>query len=247
MSETRPADKLGGTRLELAAITIVETAFDTDAVVARRYGVGERSIQRWRRQAAEDPTFGALVEQTRREFKAAWALDLRRRVEPGFAAEPSLVLSRAVAASVSSVAAYCGLLPVLAVAKLRQLPSGRRPDLLLSHGAAGYTACLVLPWADGAQSELEHRTLGRLVHMLEDARLVSPEEERLDYLEGLRLLCRIARVSVRAVVLADYELAPIFRRAVERVGGECFDLSACLRSQNVLTSEVAPAAGAPSP
>lgn len=48
-------------RYELSALVLAETEFAPDKIVSERYGVSERSIQRWRVQAAEDKQLADLV------------------------------------------------------------------------------------------------------------------------------------------------------------------------------------------
>lgn len=209
----------------------------------RAYGVTDRTLKNWLQRAQTDAAFRELVETKRREFEESWALDLRRRSEPFDDDSPSAELLRAVVASLPAVAARASLPPVLARVRPRQLAPARHPDLMLSHGAH-YTACFVLPWLGEEQEAREQRLLGRLLFVLEDAALVTLEEdERLVYLERSRLLCRVAPVAVRPVVFTDYAPGPIFCRALQRVGGASFNVADVVRarpaSQNVLASESA--------
>lgn len=210
------------------------------AAACRAYRVSERSLRNWWRTVETDPAFRDLYEQKRREYEEAWAGHLRARRLPARspAADSTRSLARAIAVSISVVAVHCGLPPVTAILSPRVLPPEQHPDLLLGHGAAGYTGCLVLKHRAARRHAREHRVVGRLLFMLEDARLmISAEDERLTYLENIRLLCRLTPACVRPVVLGDYDPGPVFRRALARYGASFFDVSACLRNQNVLAPE----------
>jgi hypothetical protein len=227
------------------AMVLAQASIMGVAAACRSYRVSERSVSYWRRAVRTDEAFRELFEQKRRECDESWAVSERERLLPPAgppAADSTRALALAITASVSSVAAHCGLPPVAAVVRPRQLPREQCPDLLLAHGAAGYTACLVLKHRAERRHECEQRVVGRLLFMLEDVRVMSPEDRRLAYLENIRLLCRVAPSYVRLIVLGDYDPGPIFHRALARFGASFFDVSACLAGQNVLAmSEVAAA------
>lgn len=204
-----------------------------EGAAARAFRVSDRSVQGWKAKLKTDADLRALVESKRGEFERA------RLPRPALPARDAVAeMTRAVAAAISKVAAACDLPPVLSIARLRTLLSATAPDLALTHPApALHTACLMLPRVEDGQHEAEQRVVGRLFYLLEEARFTSLEDERMEELERARILCRVAPAGMRPVVLADYEPSPLFRLALQRVGAECFDVSACLpRSQNVLAS-----------
>lgn len=211
-------DKLRGELHDLRRAAILAYAsIMGGAAACRSYRVTEKSLYNWRLTAESDADFRELVERKRREYEEAWVVSQRARHLPAApsAAESTAALAQAVVASVSAVAEFCGLPPVAALARPRHLPPAQRPDLLLMHAADSFTACLMLKHRAERRHEREQRVIGRLLLLLEDARLmIGPEEVRLTYLEGARLLCCVAPACVRPVVLGDYDPGPVFRRAL---------------------------------
>lgn len=69
--EIRP--KKSDERREFAARLLFESAFATDAEVARKYGITERTINNYRRRLGEDMLLAGLVAAKRREFEKAWS------------------------------------------------------------------------------------------------------------------------------------------------------------------------------
>jgi hypothetical protein len=64
-------------RKEFMAQVLVEAVYTTDADVMRRYGVSERSLQRWRRMLADgDPVLAGFVATKRAALDKEWAQTL---------------------------------------------------------------------------------------------------------------------------------------------------------------------------
>jgi hypothetical protein len=61
---------------ELAATVLFEAMYTTDEKAANRYGVGVRSIQRWRARLATDPILAGVFASKKRLFDARWADEL---------------------------------------------------------------------------------------------------------------------------------------------------------------------------
>jgi hypothetical protein len=94
------------------------------AAACRSYRVSERSVGYWRRAVKTDEAFRELFERKRREHEESWAVSEREHRLSGLppAVDSIRALALAITASVSSVAAHCGLPPVTAVVRPRQLP-----------------------------------------------------------------------------------------------------------------------------
>lgn len=239
-------------QLDRWATALAEASILGDIAVCRKYRITDRALRNWRTWLKRRPELRQLYEQKRSLFDSELADDLTARcadaplvivkrdeasaTEGGNCSVSQLTL--AAAAEIDAVAARCGLPAVKAVEHSHKLPSGRRVALLISHRDGTYSFCAVLTAHAGMRHSTEEpRALGHLLFCYEVARAAY----------------RAASSSVRLLVLADYDVSSLWCRAVAHVGVQIgfFNVLDVVRdrlaSQNVLTSEVAQAAGAPSP
>lgn len=59
-------------RKELAATVLVEALYGTDKVACAKYGIGVRSLQKYRQRLAEDPELADLFARKKNAYDKAW-------------------------------------------------------------------------------------------------------------------------------------------------------------------------------
>ncbi|MBD2019200.1 helix-turn-helix domain-containing protein [Leptolyngbya sp. FACHB-36] len=62
-------------KYELAAIALAEAAVARDEVIAAKYGVSTRTIQRWRNRMTTDSQLACLVTLKKQQLAERWAVD----------------------------------------------------------------------------------------------------------------------------------------------------------------------------
>jgi hypothetical protein len=226
------------------AQALVEASILGDLAVCEKYGYSDRSLRNWRRWLNTTPRLRQLYEAkmsrvggefsdsltTRSAVVAVRRQGSDRRTKH-MHRRMAHELADAAAAEIVAVAAACGLPEVKSAERSHTLPSGRVVSLLVSHRDGTYTVCEVLSEASRYE---DYRVLGHLLFCY----------------ESLRMYYRVPASSIRLRVLADHGARPLWNRVVANVGVEVgfyniLDVVRGQLSQNVLTSEVAQAAGAP--
>ena len=71
-------------RFDLAARIIAEAEFSPDKIVCERYGVSQRTLQRYRVQMAEDPKLADCVASQKEALEAEWVSDAIRTMRCQF-------------------------------------------------------------------------------------------------------------------------------------------------------------------
>ena len=232
-------------QIDVWAQALVEASIVGDVVTAEKYKVTERTLRNWRRWVKTDPELHRLYEEKMSRVDAEFADSLTTRSalvvvrgqgspDPrgrGEHKQMARELADAAAAEIVAVAARCGLPEVKSAERGHALPAGRRISLFIVHRDATVSVCEVLP----AEAHEHARSLGHL--------LFCYEQTRQHY--------RLPASSVRLCVLSDGDAPPLWNRVVANLKVEIrfYNIADVVRArlaQNVLASEVTPAAGSPS-
>jgi transposase-like protein len=222
-----------GRQLERMAQALVEDSVLGGPAVCEKYGVNQRTLERWRARLRNDALLRRLYDERMSRVDAEFADSLTtrpalvvvRRDESGRRAKgangrAARELADAAAHEIVSVAALAGLPEAKSVERSHALPSGRRVSLLVAHRDGSYTVCEVAPEATHDPA----RMLGHLLFCFEDV--------RMNY--------RLPAAAVRLCVLADHDAPPVWNRVLANVKVEVgfYNILGVVRgrllSQNVL-------------
>jgi hypothetical protein len=73
----------GGFDYDRAATILTEAAYHGDQDTARRWGISERTIYRYRKRFGRDDKLSELVKQKKQAFERGWADDLPSSIKAG--------------------------------------------------------------------------------------------------------------------------------------------------------------------
>jgi hypothetical protein len=126
---------------ELQAAVLVEAVFTADALACAKYGVSERSLQRWRRSLAEgtDPELAGFVATKKAAFDARWADECAPALAAGisFLAEAARSAGDAQRRNPAFIAAVAGAVKIIAETKLTGEIIGSRLRQMEADGVPG--------------------------------------------------------------------------------------------------------------